>query len=433
MTTKSIISVKKFYFLEYFYVLLKSIEKYAQKELVFDSFKILKHKHRLGESKYKTLASDVENPSRAQLNRYRYTFEQVIDEAIEYELVNYNIDLTELRLTEKGAEILKQYEDVDNGPMEFNRTLFTFMEAQYEAFRYLIEFLYKVNKHKPGLLVLPIYSPRQLHFERSAIRTRNDIVKYSEALVQRLEDDIEKYIGEKKNLAAENKQLLVKLTEAELIPAIPTHEFSAEKYNVITKRFRDFWINYFLKDIYRYEYSLNSFDIWTYRGKQIGIIQATEFYPNFNGRLVYPTAVVLKSIQSNDFKKLYNYPDQFSLFVHEPIVSENQEKFVDSLLKAYLDLRRFNRSYFISLSALREIVCYNMKLSGILFETFLNNTYKLNLAGELKIRISLEVDKLPEETQAMYLKQEPVMVDGKYRNIIAIDVAKGGKFNEKIT
>jgi hypothetical protein len=35
----------------------------------------------------------------------------------------------------------------------------------------------------------------------------------------------------------------------------------------------------------------------------------------------------------------------------------------------------------------------------------------------------LEVDKLPDETQVMYVQREPVMVDGKYRNIIAIDLA----------
>lgn len=425
MTTKPIHSVKKFYFLEYFYVLLKSIEKYSEKELVFNSFKILKHKYRLGESKYKTLASEVDNPSKPQLNRYWYTFEQVIDEAGEYGLVHYSSDKTDLHLTEKGIALLKQY--TEHGIKEFNRALFGFMETKYGAFRYLIEFLYKVNKYKPGLLVFPNYSPRQLHFERMVIKTRDDIVKYSEALVQRLEEDIQKYLGEKKNLVDKNKQLLMTLTEADLIPPAPTQEFPPEKYNVITKRFRDFWINYFLKEIYQYDYSLNSFDIWTYRGKQIGIIQATEFYPNFNGRLVYPTAVVLKSVQSNDFRKLYDYSEGLSLFVHEPRGDKNQNRFVDSLVKAYFDLRRSNRSYFINLSALREIVCYDMKISENLFEEFLNTVYKLNLAGELKIRISLEVDKLPEETQAMYLKREPVMVDGKYRNIIAIDVAKGEK------
>ncbi len=66
-----------------------------------------------------------------------------------------------------------------------------------------------------------------------------------------------------------------------------------------------------------------------------------------------------------------------------------------------------------------------LKISEYIFEGFLDHAYKLNLAGKLAVRISLEVDKLPEETKAMYLTKEPVMVDGKYRNIIAIDVAKG--------
>jgi hypothetical protein len=57
----------------------------------------------------------------------------------------------------------------------------------------------------------------------------------------------------------------------------------------------------------------------------------------------------------------------------------------------------------------------------------LETIYRMNLAGKLRIKISLEVDKLPEETKAMYLKKEPVIVDGKYRNIIAIDVTKENK------
>ena len=102
----------------------------------------------------------------------------------------------------------------------------------------------------------------------------------------------------------------------------------------------------------------------------------------------------------------------------------NQNDFVDCLVKSYFDLRPSNRSDFINLIALRELVCYSMKISESIFQDFLNKIYKLNLIGELRIGISLEVDRLPEETKAMYLKREPVMVDGKYRNIIAIDVTK---------
>jgi hypothetical protein len=61
-----------------------------------------------------------------------------------------------------------------------------------------------------------------------------------------------------------------------------------------------------------------------------------------------------------------------------------------------------------------------MKITEYLFDNFLGYVYHNK---HLKIRISLEVDKLPDETKVMYLRREPVMVDGKYRNIIAIDLA----------
>lgn len=423
-TIKPIQSVKKFYFLEYFYVLLSSIEKYSDKEQVFDFFKILKQQHRLGESKYKTLSSDSGNLSKAQVDRHRYTFQQVIDEARDYDLVDVDSE-GNLTLTEEGKSLLGQYRA--EGPVCFNQSLFKLMEARYNAFSYLVEFLYNVNRFKPGLLIFPNYSPRQLDFEKSTIRTTGDITTYSEALAQRLQQDIKKYLGEKRSLVDESKRILSRLIDSGLLPPNPTAKFDPEKYNVITKRFRDFWITYFLREIYRYEYSMSSFDIWTYRGKQIGIIHATEFYPNFNGRIVYPTSVIMPSTQSADFERLFKYDRGNGLYIHKPQVERNQEKFVASLVKAYFDLRRSNRSYFINLSALRELVCYNMKISEHLFGTFLEFAYRLNLEGNLKVGISLEVDKLPEETKAMYLKQEPVMVDGRYRNIIAIDVTKGEK------
>ncbi len=425
-TRKPLHSVKRFYFLEYFYVLLRSVEKYAEKEQVFNSFKILKRQYRLGESKYKTPALDGENLSKLQLDRYRYTFGEVIDESKEYDLIKED-DKQKLVLTDEGRKLLTEYQE--QGIVYFNQSLFRLMESRYNAFYYLIEFLYNVNKYKPGLLIFPNYSPRQLHFDRTNIRTTGHFLKYADILVDRLQHDIQKYLGERRDLRKRNKRLLSQLIDSGLLSSNSAVKFPPEKYNVITKRIRDFWINYFLTDLYQYQYSLSSFDIWTYRGKQIGIIQATEFYPNFNGRIVYPTSVIMKSTTSHDFTNLYNYQDGFGLYIHKPIGQTNQEKFVDYLVKAYFDLRRPSRSYFINLSALREIVCYNMKISEQLFEQFLDTIYKLNLAGQLKIRISLEVDKLPEETKAMYLKQEPVMVDGRYRNIIAIDVAKG----EKIT
>src|SRR3972149_386735 len=102
---KQLQTVKKFYFLEYFYVLLQSVEKYSSLDQVFNSFKRLKQEHRLGESKYKRLTADSEDLSPARLNRYRYTFEQVIEEAKEYDLISEDSD-HQLHLAENGRRLL---------------------------------------------------------------------------------------------------------------------------------------------------------------------------------------------------------------------------------------------------------------------------------------------------------------------------------------
>ena len=176
---------------------------------------------------------------------------------------------------------------------------------------------------------------------------------------------------------------------------------------------------------------MTSFYLWGYRARQIDVIQATESYPFINGKLVYPTSVVLDDVHSDDFSEIFCYSDGKRLFVHKPTLGDKEEspyqnKFVHELVEGYFDLKRQVRYNFINLVSLREIVCFRLKISMHTFEETLNKIYRLSLSGQLRINISLEVDKLPEETSVMYMKREPVMVDGSYRNIIAIDVTKGG-------
>jgi len=418
-------SVKKFYFLDYLHILLDSISQYDKRIDVLTSFLVLKRRYSLGESKYKKLTVDTEDITDGRIRRYIYTFNQVISEALEYKLVKATNNLDSIHLTELGEKLLSKYKE--RGSVSFNEELFRFMEDKYGAFRYLVSKLYAANRTLPGLLFLPSYSPRQLGFERESIKTTNDFIGYSEALVEKLGNDIEKYVGQRRDLTNENQKLVMRLIKTDLLPSDYKKCFDPKKYNVITKRFRDFWMSYFLQKVYHYDFSMNSFDLWTYRGKQIGIIHATEFNPYFCGKIVYPLSVIMKSVESRDFDELYRYDDGYSFFIHKPRWSENQEQFVAAIWEAYVDLRRTYRSYFVNLMALREIVCLSTKISEKTFEDFMNRTYKLNLSGKLQIRISLEVDKLPEETGAMYLKREPVMIDNKYRNIIAIDATKGGR------
>ena len=163
------------------------------KEKIFESFKILKQEYGLGESKFKKLTADNQELSKRQLDRYRRTFQFVVDETKQYGLIDEE-DEVNLRLTDKGKHLLSQYQKED--VVSFNQSLFELMEQQYKyLFRYFIEFLYSANKHKPGLLIFPYYSPRLLNMNKSTIKTTNDIIGYSKELVNRLQQDIKKYLG----------------------------------------------------------------------------------------------------------------------------------------------------------------------------------------------------------------------------------------------
>lgn len=415
-------SVKKFYFLEYFYVLLKSIQNYEDKELIFNEFKVLKEKHNLGESKYKKLSFDEKVLSKTQMDRYHYTFTEVLTEANEYKLISQSPDSSTISLTVKGRKLIETYEK--QGLDQFNNKLFTLMEEKYFAFFDLIQFFYKANPKK-GLLIFPIYSPLKLGIQKKDIKNVSDMINYTEKLVNQIFKDMRDHIeSNKEALIEENKRLIKKLVKEELLSNSPDDLLNPELFNKTIKRIRDYWLNYFLKNLYNYKYSFNSFSIWIYRGKQIGIIHASEFYPNFNGLVVYPTSVITNSSEkSKDFKQLFKYNSHQALFVHEPSWSTVSDKFVEALTDSYFTIKKMNRNVsFVNLTSVRELVCYKMKISQRLFDQFLGEAYTLNLKGKLTLKISLEADKLPQETNAMYLKREPVMINGKYRNIIAIDL-----------
>ena len=210
----------------------------------------------------------------------------------------------------------------------------------HNAFRALVGFLYAANPKASGVLVFPHYSPLELNFNRKNIQTRKDIVRYTESLVKKLQADIEHYLKHKVYLTDGNKEVLDKITKDGLLPKHESGRFDPKDYNKITKRIRDFWITHFLKEIYKCPYSMTSFDLWGYRARQIGIIQATESYPSVNGKLVYPTSVILDNVCSDDFSKIFSYHDGKCLFIHDPKFEDEEEgtyknKFINTLVEGY--------------------------------------------------------------------------------------------------
>jgi len=415
--------VKKFYLIEYFYILLKSVDNNKELKSIFESFRALKHKYQLGESKYKKLTLSDEDLSIKQLTRYIYTLRQVISESLDYNLIKEIGEKDNFELTKLGLQLIDYFE---NDRKKYCEMLIQLIEKKHNAFFHLITLCYRINTFKKGLLVLPIYSPLKLGFVKKKITETRHILSYLDKLTQKLQEDLKKFTGKTKILSKAQNELVTELiADGFLINKNPLSDFDLAKYNSILKKIRSFWLNYFLKNIYNYTYSFDTFNIWVERGKQLGILQSTEFFPGVNGRMVYPTSIIREEVKNNDFKKVFSYSNNEKLFLHDPKWNENQELFVETLHSSYFELRKNrNNNLFVNLTDLREKVCYKLRIPTFVFDNYLNKTYLLNIKGHLKIQISLEADRLPQETSAMYLKREPVLINGKYKNIISIDYKK---------
>jgi hypothetical protein len=419
---------RKFYFLDYIYILLKGVSQSNNQERVFDHFLEMKYQFRLGESKYKKITEEPidSNESKYKMVKYRYTFNQVLSEANDYKLIKQEDSV--ITLTKSGIKALEVYEQCGN--VEFNCLLFRMMEEKHQfPFRYLIETCYQVNQKNSGLLIFPIYSANRLGFERDSLKTSSDLIRYFQALQNRMEEDVSRNLGKNINFTQQNNDLIDKLVKEGLLPVKQSEEFDSSKstYNSIMKRSRDFWLKFFLREIYSFKFSLDSFEIWAYRAKQIGLLHITEFYPDplLYGKIAYPLSVIKTKMASTDFKLFCEYNDGMKMYLHQPSLEDEdkQNNFAELLHKKYLEARYTAKTYFVNLLNVKERVCYAMKISEHLFDKFLSYSYHKK---DLRIKISLEVDnrRQPKELSGLdYVRREPVMIDGKPRNIIAIDLA----------
>lgn len=429
-------NVKKFYFLEYYYILLVSINSYSNLQDVFNSFKELKNKYQLGESRYKKLTIDAEDLTKRQIDKYKYTFKQILLEAEMCKLITFffkdtktrvsktkskisDFSNTDVHLTDLGEDSLKIFK---KNKFEFNLKILELNEAKYNAFYHLIRLCYSDSKLKNGLMVFPIYSPLKLGFEKASFILNKHVFEYSKKLREKLEQDIRTYTNKSISLSESERDLIGKLISDSLISFNLEEAYDPQKYNAIINRFRKHWLNYFLKNVYKYEYSYSTFSLWIERGRQIGIMNTTEFFPDFNGRIVYPTSIIASQTVNDDFYKVFSY-EQENMYIHRPKweTEKNQQEFVKSLTTSYFEFKKTRKTHFINLLDIKEKVCFKLRIPSFIFDDFLEKTHMLNLKDELPVQIALEADRLPHETNAMYLKREPILVNGIMKNIIAIN------------
>lgn len=420
---------KRFYFIEYYALLLGAINKYsivsqAQKEFIYQ-----KNSHYLGLSRYRKISSNNEDGTLLKSkDKYEYTFSQVLLECKNFNLVEENKQLKNLSLTIDGEKLLEAYR---TNKTQYKEILLQLMERKYTAFSYLLDKIYKISPKKSGLIIFPNYSPNDLGFTKSEFLTVETVHQYIEKYEQRIVDDIKKYINQNYEVTNETLELITELKDKGYISDKLSDEFNLKKYNAVVRKTQVFWRNRLLK-FYGISSRWQSFEIWIYRAKQLGILNTTPFYPDFLGQIIYPVAIITKKefLNNTNYKLVMNYKNEKFLYKRNVQWETIENDFFNELWNVYSELKKRNRINFLSLHNIKEIVCYNLKISYEQFSEFLNIAYEKSLNGNTSYSISLEADKLPEETNAIYIKREPIFVNGKNRNIISLSYK--GKDNEQI-
>lgn len=422
--TNTLQYAKRFYFIEYYALLLESVEKCSNTKSAQKEFKDLKNKYYLGLSRYRKISintddnNNYETKEDSKPDKFEYTFSQVLLECRTFNLVSENKERKELTLTDDGAKLIQYFRKDKN---EYKKLLICLMENKYQSFRYLLNKIYSRSPNKSGLIVFPNYSPANLGFSKDDFISNEIVYDYLNNYEIKIREDVKKYINQTFGTSNKKDALIKILIDKNFITLDKKDKFNIKKYNAVVRKTQIFWRNQLL-EYYGIVSKWQSFEVWVYRAKQLGILNTTPFYPSFYGQIIYPTSIVTgKNLEnSKDYRFIYSYPDGKKLYLRHLKWNEIENTFFTELWGVYSKLKKRTRVNFLSLHNIKEIVCYNLKISYDQFAEFLNIAYEQSLKGNTSYNISLEADNLPEETNAIYIKREPILVKGRHRNIIAI-------------
>ncbi len=410
---------KRFYFIEYYALLLEAIYKYSIISQAQTEFIYQKNSHYLGLSRYRKISSNIEDGTLLKSkDQYEYTFSQVLLECKNFNLVQEDKLTKTILLTEDGYKLLEAFK---SNKHQYKEILLQLMEKKYNAFSYLLSKFYEISPQKSGLIIFPNYSPNDLGFSKSEFETMGVVYKYIQKYEQKIVDDLKKYINQKYIVTNETTELISELMNKNYVSDNLLEKFNLKKYNAVVRKTQIYWRNRLL-EFYGINSRWQAFEIWIYRAKQLGILNTTPFYPDFLGQIIYPVSIITQKKLANsiNYKCVLNYNNKKFLYKREVQWQTIENEFFNELWNVYSELKKRNRINFLSLHNIKEIVCYNLKISYEQFSEFLSEAYDKSLNGNTSYTISLEADKLPEETNAIYIKREPIFINGKNRNIISL-------------
>lgn len=170
-----------------------------------------------------------------------------------------------------------------------------------------------------------------------------------------------------------------------------------------------------------------AFGAWCPRLDALELAFYTDSHPSIAGRLIFPCGIFRDKATTPPFEPLHRIENPYGqmLFLYQPIWSNIKDQFTEVLWETYRRVSQKVGALYISLLDVRDEVCRQLKLSSILFDTYINSAYREAVQesisiGKKSLSISLESDIRPEQQTGYGLLRRPVYIDTVPHSLIAM-------------
>ncbi len=347
------------------------------------------------------------------------------------------------RITQKGISALLLSKEDYSG---FLRLLASKMHEQYVIPGWFVDRLWKINPDREGEVIVPApqqnWKPASREWENKDwdIELQNE-TEFTHDVIQKvcpgsfpIEKDIwvqsveaawdrlgnlkrrrvsnppKGFEGKPKNRVA-TYSVRGRLTKAMKEAAVKLL-FSKKQPNTDVE---DFWVSKepLLPRIY---------EAWMPRLRSLELIFYTDAHPNVPGRLLFPTSAFKKNIPPNSFFALptIKNPSEETLCLHQPTWSKMRGLFLNVLWEEHQRAAAEVGSLYAPLLDIRDEVCRRLRISALLFETFIEQALRESIQSDSKFSISVETDIREDHRSGSRLLRQPVWIMNVPHSLIAI-------------
>jgi len=158
---------------------------------------------------------------------------------------------------------------------------------------------------------------------------------------------------------------------------------------------------------------------WQTRTEWAGLTVFASNLRGVRGRVWFPVGA-FRDTDKPDFVVIPELRvNRSTWYCHVPEGPQGVWKFVEELFEAYRFFSAADGREYVSLMAVRDTVCYQLRLSHEVFQDLLTQSLSAMTRGDLPYSMSLEVDITPQQ-RARLSSRIPIVIDGIPRYIIAM-------------